>query len=176
MELEKPISTPSELQLSDRAMYLQNVTWRGLEALIESPDFDPSPKWIAKKLNTTVEKAVDAIEGLTRLGVIQKSESTYVKATKEKSYYFGPDKMDRAELLMVHKRLTHQTLTKLGTQSMFSNWFFLADDELLAKYSPKFVQLYKDMLAEGLEKGCTQVVASEISFASLTDSKNGGHQ
>lgn len=125
-------TSESSQLLSDRAMYLQNVIWRGLEALIDSPDFEASPRWISKKLNTSVEKAVDALEGLVRLGILQRTGDTYTKKAKD-LYYFGPNQMSRDELLLVHKRLAQQTLTKLESSSMFSNWFFLADDELLAK-------------------------------------------
>ena len=164
--------TVVEMQLSDSALYLQNWIWRAMECLVESPEFDPSPKWAARRLNVSVEKVVDALEGLERLGFVKKDGKTYIKCIKE--YHYGPREIPSEELLHVHKRLTQQTLTKMTTRSKFSNWFFLSDDQILSKYSPLFIDLYKRMHKEGLEKGCTQVVASEICFATLTDNGEAG--
>lgn len=158
---------------SDLALYSQNWIWRAIECLVEAPDFQPSPRWSAERLNVSVEKIVDAFDGLERLGYIKRDGATFKKIKKE--YHFGPNEISRENLLEIHSRLTHQVTMKMDSRSLFSNWFFLADEEIVSKYTPLFIDLYRKMMSEGLHKGSKDVYASLISFAHLT-SQDGGQQ
>jgi hypothetical protein len=61
----------------DIKMYLESWIWRAVESLITARDFEPSPRSIAYRLNISVEQAVDALEGLQRLGQIGKTSNSY---------------------------------------------------------------------------------------------------
>ncbi len=169
------IGKMNEQFTSDLAQYSGNWIWRALECLIESPDFEYSPKWAAKRLNVTVEKIVDAYEGLDRLGYIKREGVSYKKNIQE--YHIGQTEFTREDLLAIHSRLAPQVISKLKPTSKFTTWFFLGNDELVTKYAPQFMKIYAQMHKEGLEKGLKEVVASEISFAILSDdSETGGQQ
>lgn len=160
----------------DLHQYAGNWIWRALECLVEAKDFQSSPKWAAARLNVTVEKVVDGYEGLERLGYVRRNGAEYVKAAPE--YHIGAKDMSSDDLLGIHAKLAPQVISKLKPSSKFTTWFFLADNELVAKYAPKFMALYAEMHKEGLQKGLTEVIASEISFANLSENNQsvGGKQ
>ncbi len=51
---------------SDLQNWAGNWIWRAVQTLVRAPDFNASPKWIAARLNISIEKAVDALEGVER--------------------------------------------------------------------------------------------------------------
>lgn len=162
-------------QKVDLHQYCTNWIWRATECLIEAPDFEASPKWAAKRLNVSVEKIVDAFEGLERLGYIVRNGVTYIKPAN----YVAVDTshLTREDLLGYHSKLAPQITSKLTTNDKFTTWFFVADKNLVAEYAPKFMKLYKELNDEGNRRKCKEIYASEISFAQLTDGqKNGGIQ
>lgn len=152
---------------ADLYQYSGNWIWRAIECLVESPDFNPSPKWAAQRLNITVEKAVDAFEGLERLGYIKRDGATYKPLSSE--YHIGVAEFTREELLSIQSKLAPQIISKLKASSKFTTYFMLGNDELIAKYTPQIMKIYAQMHKEGLEKGLTEVVASEISFAIVSE-------
>ena len=69
----------SDQRQEDLYFYTQSWVWRAIEALVLAKDFDPSPRAIANRLNVSVETIVDALDGLERLGSIQRSGGTYTR-------------------------------------------------------------------------------------------------
>lgn len=159
---------------ADLYQYSGNWIWRAVECLVESPDFNASPKWVAQRLNITVEKAVDAFEGLERLGYIKRDGATY--KTQNAEYHIGTAEFTRDELLSIQSKLAPQIISKLKPTSKFTTYFMLGNDELIAKYTPQIMKIYGQMHKEGLEKGLTEVVASEISFAIVSEGNAKGNQ
>jgi hypothetical protein len=159
---------------SDLSLFYGNWIWRAVHCLIDCPDFNPSPKWSASRLNIGVEKIVDAFEGLERLNLIKRENNTF-KLTNDWTQV-TPKDADPTDLLKAHSRLSAQITSKLTPEDKFTVQFFRGNKELVSKYSPKFIQLYKEMNDEAEAKGLKDVVASEISFAILSSQENGGVQ
>lgn len=151
--------------------FTDNWIWRTVLCLVEHPNFDPSPKWIAARIGTSVEKVVDAIEGLQRLNLIVKSDNTY-KVTTEWLQILPKD-LPRADLLRTHIRIAPQILSRLDENDGFTVQFFTGNKELLKKYAPKFIALYKEMEDEAKQKNITEVMASELSFVQVTNNSRG---
>ena len=84
-------------------------------------------------------------------------------------YHINQKTFSRDELLATHSRLAPQIISQLQASSKFTTYFMLGNDELVSKYTPEIMKIYRQMHKEGLEKGLTQVIASEISFAKLSD-------
>lgn len=164
-------------QKTDLQFYAQSWIWRATECLVDSPDFEASPKWAAKRLNVTVEKIVDAFEGLERLGYIARSGSSFIKP---KEYLaVNTNHLTREDLLDFHSKLAPQITSKLTTSDKFTTWFFNADSNLIAEFTPKFMKLYQDLIDEGTRRKCKEVYASEVSFTQITSTSeqyNGGVQ
>ncbi|RYZ90341.1 MAG: DUF4423 domain-containing protein [Proteobacteria bacterium] len=160
------VPTESESRTSDLQSWAGNWIWRAVQTLVLAPDFSPSPKWVATRLNISIEKALDALEGLERLGFIHRDGSSFAH-TKEWVQLL-PGKVTRAQLLNEHSKIAPQIITKLTAKDKFTTQFFIADQALVAAYAPKFIQLYREMNEAGLKQGLKEVFASEISFAQLT--------
>lgn len=151
--------------------FKENWIWHALLCLIDSNNFNSSPRWIANKLNITVEKAVDALEGLQSLELIERSGDTY-RVTTSYHQIFTND-INKNELLKNHIRLASQILTRLDENDGYTVQFFTGNKELLKKYGPKFLALYKEMADEAKRMNITDVMASEISFVQLTKDVGG---
>lgn len=175
-EVKNLIPEIKDQQKVDLHQYCANWIWRAAECLVESPDFEASPKWTARRLNVSVEKVVDAFEGLERLGYIVRNENTFIKPKE----YVAVDAshLTREDLLGYHSKLSPQITNKLTANDKFTTWFFNADSNLIAEFTPKFMNLYKEMINEGTLRKCKEIYASEISFAQLTteEKDNGGIQ
>lgn len=167
MELQNLNNTKQPDKTLQTNQWLGNWIWRSVQCLVECPDFNASPKWSAQKLNVSVDKIVEAFEGLETLGFIKKENNTYIPVTNWMQ--ITPIHTTKSELLDSHTKLAPQILSNLTTNDKFTVQFFRGNDELLAKYAPKFVELYKQMNLEAEKLGLTEVIASEICFAKLTN-------
>lgn len=165
-EVKNLIPEVNGQQKVDFHQYCANWIWRAAECLVESPDFESSPKWTARRLNVSVEKVVDAFEGLERLGYIVRRENTFIKPKDYVSV--DTSHLNSEDLLEYHSKLSPQITNKLTAKDKFSTWFFNADSNLIAEFTPKFMNLYKEMVEVGSLRKCKEIYASEISFAQLT--------
>ncbi|RYZ91318.1 MAG: DUF4423 domain-containing protein, partial [Proteobacteria bacterium] len=114
----------AESRASDLQSWAGNWIWRAVQTLVRAPDFSSSPKWVATRLNISVEKALDALEGLERLGFISREGSGFVH-TKEWVQLL-PGKVTRAQLLNEHSKIAPQIITKLTARDKFTTQFFIA--------------------------------------------------
>lgn len=151
--------------------FTNNWIWRTVYVMIDNPNFDPSPRWIASKLDITVEKAVDALEGLQRLNLIEKFENSY--KAKVSWHQVLPKDISREELLKTHINVAPQILSRLNENDGFTVQFFTGNKELLKAFGPKFMALYKEMETEAKKQNITDVMASELSFVQLTNNVGG---
>ncbi len=151
--------------------WLGNWTWRAVQCLVESSDFNPSPNWIARRLNISVENAVNAIEGLERLGCISRVGFTY-KVNSDwhqlKASDIGPERLLRAQ-----SNIAPQLMSKLQASDAFTSQFFLGSEKTVKLFAPKFMALFKEMNDIGVKENCTDVIASEMSFVQLTNARSG---
>lgn len=172
MELQNSVETKFTPTQADWEQWLGSWIWRSVQCLVESSDFNPSPKWIAKRLNITVEKAVEAIEGLERLGCIKRDGATFKPVNDW--FQLTPLNLDRSRLLAVQSRIAPQLISKLTQEDAFTSQFFLGSKDLIKKYAPKFMELFKQMNDEGLKSQHKDVVAAQISFVQLTQDEISG--
>ncbi|MCE3009751.1 MAG: DUF4423 domain-containing protein [Proteobacteria bacterium] len=162
----------STVSQADWEQWLGNWIWRATQCLVEAPDFNPSPKWIANRLNITIEKAVEAIEGLERLGCIKRKGISFEVVNDWMQ--LTPDELSRERLLAAQSRIAPQLISKLDQNDAFTSQFFLGNKEMLAKYTPKFMELFRQMNEEAQRSGHTDVLAAQISFVQLTAAQQGG--
>jgi len=176
MQIE-PVGTENKTHAhisEDMQHWVSSWIWKAVLCLTEVPDFNSSPKWIAQRLNVTVEKAVDALEGLERLGKLERVNGHYqVSNTWEQT---GVQELDRSELLKQHSKIAPQLISRLNENDKYTAQFFVGNQDLISKYAPKFMQIFCEMNAEGRELGLKEVIASEISFVQLTNPTNDGGQ
>lgn len=172
-ETELKIGLENSPGQADWEQWLGNWIWRAVQCLTECPSFNPSPKWIAKRLNITVENAVDAMEGLERLGCIVRDGHSF----KVKSDWFqlSPKTLDNENLLAAQSRIAPQLISKLTPHDAFTSQFFVGNKDLISKYSPKFMALFRQMNDEGLRQGQNDVIAAQISFVQVTTPLEGGN-
>lgn len=50
-----------------------NWVWRATEALIDHPEFEASAIWVKSRLGISIEEAVDALDGLEKLGILRRN-------------------------------------------------------------------------------------------------------
>lgn len=143
-----------------------NWIWRATQCLVESPDFNPSPKWIAGRLGVSIEKALEALEGLERLGCIKRVGATF--KVVQGWFQNTPELTSKEKLLLAHSKVAPQLMSKLTSEDAFTTQFFLGNQELIKKYAPRFIQLFKEMNEEAIKMGHKDVIASEMSFTQLT--------
>lgn len=155
-----------DISASDLIHFCGNWVWRAVEALVQAKDFNPEPAWIADRLNISASAAKDALEGLERIGMIMKVNNSY-RTNAELSYHQASD-IDRSDLYYVHTKIRDQIAERMNTKDCYSNLFFLGNKELISKFYNKFSTLIEELNKDGLEAGCTDVYAFELSFSKLT--------
>lgn len=173
MDLQKntEIKPAQALTAADWEQWLGNWIWRATQCLVELPDFNPSPKWIAKRLNVSIENAVEAIEGLERLGCIAKSGFSY--KVVQNWHQLTPQTLDRNRLLTAQSRIAPQLISKLKPEDSFTSQFFIGNKDLIKKYGPRFMELFKQMNDEGMKMGDKEVITAQISFVQVTADETG---
>ncbi|MGE3759149.1 MAG: hypothetical protein AB7H97_15405 [Pseudobdellovibrionaceae bacterium] len=117
-------------------------------------------------MEISVEKAVDAIEGLQKLGLIEKTSNGF--KAKNSWLQIMPQDLSPADILDTHIKLAPQILSRLSADDAFTVQFFKGNKEILKKYTGRFISLYKEMDQEAQSLGISDVMASEISFVKLT--------
>lgn len=118
-------------------LFYGNWIWRAVHALIEHPNFNSSPNWIAKTLSISVEEALDALEGLEDLGLITRGEETKLRVPQ----FFVPDeKQTRPYVVEKHRQISQQILnsTSPDTATGTFSFFLSVDPETLLKAVASF--------------------------------------
>jgi len=150
-----------------REEYNINWIWRAVECLADNPSIDLSEKALAERIGVSVEQVTEAIVALLTLGVFKMIDGKMVKPLRENYLEISKD-----EALRAFSMLSAQINSRLTTNDRFSDFFMLADEEIVRQYTPKFLALYSAMVEEGIKKGSTKIMASSISFTIMTgDSK-----
>lgn len=164
MTAQKNIST------SDLIHFCGNWVWRAVEALVQSPDFNPNPAWIADRLNISAGAAKDALEGLERIGMIKVTADGYKNNAEH--FYANCNDLDRSDLFEIHNKMKSQIDSKLTSRSSFSNTILLTNKKHIEGFYKKFAAAVAELNRQSAEDaGCDEVFAFELSLARLTREK-----
>jgi len=162
-------TTPSKknISTSDLIHFCGNWVWRAVEALVQAKDFNPNPAWVADRLNISVEAAKDALEGLERIGMIEKTESGY-KGSAELENFDGAD-VDRSDRFEIHNKMKDQISAKLTSRDSYANAVLLSSKANMQEFYMKFCNLIEELNNKNMTEGCTSdVYALELSLAKLS--------
>lgn len=157
------------ISASDLIHFYGNWVWRAVEALVQARDFNPSPSWIADRLNISAEAATDALEGLLRIGVIKKTGEIYRTSTQFQ--YIGDTALDRSDLFQIHSKVKDQISSKLKSRDCFSNAILLSSRANVAEFYKKFCVLVEELNSNAnIEDDATDVgvYGLELSLSHLS--------
>lgn len=154
--------------------FSQNWIWRAVYCLIDMPTFDPSPRWIASKLDISIEKAFDALEGLQSIGMIERAGTSYVHKRRSEGFLqVNGQHVSTKELFEIHVKVAPQILSKLSETDAFHSTFFQGNKELVQEYGQRFLDLYEEIAEEAKRRNINEIMASEISFVQVTKNPGG---
>lgn len=159
-----PITLPNnkDLQLE----YVGNWIWRSVASLIDTKDFNPSPRWIAEKLNVRYAEVIKALEGLERLGIIGRTKTGYKKLLKY--VYFSDRDLDPKAVLSDHVLISTQIMGRLNPLNpkigcFYRTGFVATNQDIAKKYFLKMEALMKDFLMESANCSADTVYAFTLS-------------
>lgn len=156
----------------DWEMWLGNGTWRSVQCLVEAPNFNSSPIWIAERLGITVVAAVEALEALIRLGCIKRRENTFDIINDW--HQLTEKDLESVRMVRAHLLIASPLLAKLKPEDKFTSQFLRVNQSILDRYAPKFKELYRQMNEDGIKQGCTEVYGSQITFTQVTKTQTEG--
>lgn len=160
-------TTPlNNISTSDLIHFYSNWIWRAVLTLVDAKDFSADPAWIADRLNISTSAAKDALEGLERIRLIVKAEESIKSAAD--FLYTQEGEVDRSDCFYIHTKIRDQIADRMKVKDCFSNLIFLSNKELIDKFYDKHNALIEELNKEGLESGCKDVYAFELSFSKLT--------
>lgn len=163
----EPISTTNNLQLTqDREQWLSNWTWRTVQCLVDVPGFNDSPKLMAQKIGISIENVYEALEGLERLGHIQRINGVYSQPNL--AVQMTSKDLELANLFGAHSKISTQIMSKMKKDDAYTSQVFVSDKATISKYAPKFMELFKQMAEEGQRNGIKEVVGAQMCFVPLT--------
>lgn len=158
----------------DLYFYTQSWVWRAIEALVLAKDFDPSPRAIATRLNVSVEAAVDALDGLVRLGCIERTGGTFTRNPQLNAV--TPQTTSKEHTLNAHTNLANQMIAKLNSDSFYKNQICLGSVKLIKENLPKIAEFFKTMDQEGRNEVSPGIVSIEFSVSCVENqSQNGAY-
>lgn len=113
--------------------FQRNTNWWAVFASFDLPDFNPSPTWIAKKTNISVEEVVDALDGLEVLGLFKRDGANIIPNKDRIFAAFNWDGKTRTEIIDEHTLISQQILNDLSLREkgLVDKRFFAASPEIL---------------------------------------------
>lgn len=128
--------------LEAKEAFQRNSNWWTVFAAFDLPDFNPSTLWLAKKTNLSVEEVVDALEGLTVLGYLQKENGAFEPVKGKEFLKFDWSNKSKAEIIDEHAIVSQQILNHMhpDTTVAFDHRFIAGNKEII-------LDLYKDIQA-----------------------------
>lgn len=146
------------MQFGDaREQYQKNSNWWVVYATFDLPDFVPSPTWISQRTKLDVSEVVEALDGLTTLGFLNKENGAFYPVKGKDFVNFNwPDK-SKAQIIDEHAIVSQQMLNQLSEEVRiaFDHRCFAANKEIV-------VELYKDIL-NSFEKAFQKAQANPCS-------------
>lgn len=177
MQMETTEQTEKPKKLSDHQdlmYYSQSWVWRAIEALVTAKNFNPSPIIIAKRINISVETVINALEGLERLSLIKRTESSYIKV--ENMSLIDETQVTKKELLVTHSTLAPQILGMLDENSVFTSQIALGSLKIARKHAHKLIEFLDAVDADGAKEENPDLIAIEISIGQIGNNQERGLQ
>lgn len=161
-------------QKTDLQFYAQSWIWRAIEALVTAKNFNPSPIIIAKRINISVETVINALEGLERLNLIKRTESSYIKV--DNMTIIDQTKVTKKDLLVTHSTLAPQILGMLDENSVFTSQIALGSLKIARKHAHKLIEFLDAVDADGAKEENPDLIAIEISIGQIGNNQERGLQ
>ena len=156
----------------DLYFYTQSWVWRAIEALVLAKDFDPSPRSIANRLNISIEAAVDALDGLERLGSIYRDGRNYARNLNLN--LITPENTSKNQILHAHTNITNQMITKLTPDSFYTNQICLGSIKLVKENLYKISDFLNTLDQEGRNEDSPGLISVEFSVSCIENTNNIG--
>lgn len=113
-----------------------NWIWRAADALVLHPEFQGSPSWLQARLGISLEEAVDALEGLEKLGIIRREGG---KVNKGRPQFIVPDDLNsRSVKVQNYVNDAIQNVSRLGEHELgvgYSLYSLLTKEQVFEVYS-----------------------------------------
>ncbi len=146
------------IQFNDaREKYQKNSNWWVVYAAFDLPDFLPSPVWIAKRTNLEISEVVEALEGLTTLGFLNKKEGAFYPTKDKKFFNFSWQDKSKSQIIDEHAVVSQQILNQLN-----ENVRIAFDHRCIVANKMIITELYND-IAAALTKAYENAIAQPNS-------------
>lgn len=173
--LSQPRDTVAEFNETLEAFNC-NLVWRAVYALIEHKDFDWSPVWIAKKLGVRETDAMDAIIGLTQLGLIRKTPTGYEQGKLQ--IITEDDQLPPEKLINHHQLMSEEILNLMSPKRDGAYYNFMApgDKESLTQLYSEVKEVFQRFYENSKKnkKDYDSVFAFSFTTVDVTTSGNKG--
>ena len=130
----------------------KNTDWWVVFAAFSLPGFQSSPLWIAQKTNLSVDVVVEALEGLTLLGYLNKELGSYITPKGKNFVRLENENRKKADIFEDHALITHQIMNQLKADSLaaIDHRCFVSNvdilNELYIDISAAFEKAYKNSM------------------------------
>jgi predicted transcriptional regulator len=176
LETTSSKTSPDSLQNDfERALesFYGNWIWRAVYALVDHQDFDWSPEWISEKLGISNVEAMDAVVGLTDLGLIRKTETGFEQGQLQ---IIIPEGMiDTSKQINQHQLLSEEMLNLMSPDraGAFYNYFAPGTKESVHRLYTKVKEAFDDFLKENQTAKNKKSGVFAFSFTAVDVTKDG---
>jgi hypothetical protein len=159
-----------DISITDMIHYSGSWIWRAVEALAGGQDFSSDPKWVANRLNITVDAAKDALEGLVRIGLLKEIDG---KLMCNPGHTFTTEaKIDRSDLFQIHSKISAQISEKLTSRDAYTNTIILSNKAQMNDFYKKVNQLINELHEKSnQDSGNDMIFGLEFSLTRLSREK-----
>lgn len=148
-------------------LFYGNWIWRAVHAIIDHPRFNPSPSWIADALSISVQEAVDALDGLEDLGLIRRTESSFIARTPQ--FLLPKEKACKEYTIKKHRQIASQ-LTNMGTPKDVEGalvYFLAVDRTHLSEILQKIFHDFQTLDQQVNRSASSQLYAINLTCTNL---------
>ena len=153
---------------SSMEAFLGNLTWRAVHAILELPSAESSPLKISKMLDISVEEVMQALEGLTGLGLVKMNDGKFVPC--QQKFMIPLQNIETADQIEKHVSVSRQILNTLDAKDspIFTKSVMVSNKKLMNELEDKI----KELLLEYDNKAQAEGVENDGVYAiTLTGSK-----
>lgn len=152
--------------------YTGNWVVRAVGCMVELTDKSLDPRWMAEKLDVSIEEIFKSLDILESLGIIKKTPLGEYKKILKYVYYTDRN-MVPEHVLADHVLISSQLMSRLKPRdekrgSFYRTSFVATNIDLAKKYFLKIEQNLKDFLIESAQSESNTVIACSFSGVELT--------
>ena len=154
-----------------RENFERNWVWRSVFALLDHQSYSGKASWLAEKLGISSEEAVESLEGLEHLGLVQLTEAGYRPLQKE---YKSMNNRNSKAHLKGHLNLSQAILDRMLTnEHYYLSQFILWNRALSEEFYTEFMELLTRF--QNHSKRCDRSLEDvyALSFNAVRVSKKG---